>query len=1006
MWDYPVALEPPFLPFEWYAAHPSPPAQIDDGQKPTLMSTLVDSLMGNDVYSEDVGSPDLQTQGLVEEIARPDPDDKVGSVHVLTLTLPSNLEVTAELSEHFLLSLSLCRSQVSFEISATCEHIAVQIACREHDLPHVEGSLRAYFPFVFVERTGHDVRDITAGDTLVIDFGLSDEFMRPLKEYRSYIPDPTAGILAVMDSLRGGEQVLTQILFSPTRQPWTKNILYSVSDGEGGSFFADAPEMIQLAREKTKRPLFAVIVRLTVSTAGRNTQRQWELARRVAGALVAVTRDPLSNELIPLDNDGYNHALHLNDVMRRTSHRSGMLLSSAELISLVHLPSASVHSSRLKRAFVKTWPAPQNVRNHKFVLGENLHQGERTLVTLNTSQRLRHIHIIGATGTGKSTLLTYLIEQDIANGEGLAVIDPHGDLVESIMGRVTENRLQDVILIDPADPDNHNGLNILLAKSEAEKNVIASDLVSAFKRLSTSWGDQMTSVLGNAIQAFLESDQGGGLADLRRFLIEADYRTAFLLSVHDPGVLYFWEKQYPLLRGNTQASILTRLDSFLRSKLVRKTVVPKVPLDFQEVIDQRKILLVRLAQGIIGEEAACMLGSLIVSKLHQAAMGRQSIAPEARIPFYLYIDEFQNFITPSLTGVLSGTRKYGLGLVLAHQELRQIWNQDTGVVNSLLSNPATRICFRVGDDDAQKLRDGFAHFASEDLQNLSVGEAIARTERREDDFSLHMLLPKEIKREVVEARRVEILRRARSIPVLDVNTKTAHEETKAVVFPPVPNPKQPLAFVSSGEHKKSVYELAPANESEDALNTATDVDASRPSIPRTEPEKESSQHRYLQTLVKRMAEERGYRATIEKPTPDGHGRIDIALEREGEQIACEISVTTTEEHEIQNIRKCLDAGYNRIVICSTARKKLEKIQALGSKEFSAMERARLIFFKPEELFAWFEQGLEKPEPQQQRIRGYRVKVEYQHVEEFEQKDKRGTIAQVVINSMKRLTEKD
>src|SRR5260221_9788171 len=202
-----------------------------------------------------------------------------------------------------------------------------------------------------------------------------------------------------------------------------------------------------------------------------------------------------------------------------------MLLNADELIGFVHLPSSAVHSDRLLREIRRTKAAPTVVRHASgILLGNNIHAGETVEVKLTAEQRVRHTHIIGASGTGKSTLLFNLIRQDIENGEGVAVLDPHGDLVDRILGIIPPNRIEDVVLVDPSDEEYSVGFNILSAHSDLEKNLLASDLISVFQRLSTSWGDQMGSVLQNAILAFLECDQRGTIADLRRFLIEPPFR--------------------------------------------------------------------------------------------------------------------------------------------------------------------------------------------------------------------------------------------------------------------------------------------------------------------------------------------------------------------------------------------------------------------------------------------------------------------------------------------------
>src|SRR5579883_1241838 len=222
--------------------------------------------------------------------------------------------------------------------------------------------------------------------------------------------------------------------------------------------------------------------------------------------------------------------------------------------------------------------------------------------------------------------------------------DVADDLIDKVIGHIPEERVEDVVLLDPSDEAYPIGFNILSAHSELERNLLASDLVSVFRRLSTSFGDQMNTVLANAIMAFLESSEGGTLSDLRRFLVEPSFRARFLQSVRDPEIVYYWEREFPLLTGKPQGPILTRLDTFLRPKVIRHMVGQKENrIDFAEIMNGRKILLAKLAQGLIGEENSYLLGTLIVSKLNQMAMSRQNMAAQDRAYFYLYVDEFHNF---------------------------------------------------------------------------------------------------------------------------------------------------------------------------------------------------------------------------------------------------------------------------------------------------------------------------------------------------------------------------
>ena len=907
-WDQSVELEPAFEPFFHARWHTEPP--VDDGRKPTVFSRIADALhpTKSDSHKEEHGFQ-VNPQHYVSE---PELFQNSSPLQEIRVSLSSEDKIDLSQIDQFLLTVSGTQSPISFEIIGTSDSIIVQFVCREPDTSIVREQLLAYFPGIALEIRENSLVSLLR-DALVIDFGLSEEFMRPIRTFKRLEPDPLSGIIAALENLREGEVAIFQVLLQATRRPWTESILRSVGDGEGGLFFEDAPTMLNLAREKTLRPLFASVVR--VIAQGETSDRSWDIAAALASPLAQFS-EPNSNEFIPLENTDIDPLTQVQDVLLRETHRSGMLLNSLELSGLVHPPSGSIYSQKFVRHFKKTRPLPKSLAGHELTLGENIHRGVTTVATLSARQRLNHMHIIGATGTGKSTLLLNMICQDFVLGHGLAVIDPHGDLIEKIMGSVPRRRINDVILVDPSDPDNTSGINILTAQTEAEKNVAASDLVALFRRMSTSWGDQMSVVLGNAIQAFLESDRGGTLIDLRTFLLEESFRREFLKTVRDNDVRYFWEKQHHILRGGTLGSILTRLDTFLRPKIVRKIVAPKDDLRFDNILDAQKILLVKLSQGLIGEENSTLLGTLFVSKLHQAALGRQSQDAHKRRPFFLYIDEFQNFITPSLAGVLSGTRKYGLGLILAHQELRQIFNQDTGVANSVISNPGTRICFRLGDTDAQKLEEGFAHFTAQDLQNLGLGEAIMRVERSDDDFNLKIPPPRTVNPETAKSRLkrlIELSHTGHRYGALTPDQETMREEIEDIHVVEAPQPEKS----DKVRIEEDIYKIRGEPPVHLALSTV---------LPEVTEEKTLSQHRYLQTLIKRMAEDRGFRAVIEEPTPDGSGRVDVGLERNGEKIACEISVTTDEMQELHNIEKCLAAGYGSVIVCTTEKKRLEKIK--------------------------------------------------------------------------------
>jgi hypothetical protein len=356
-----------------------------------------------------------------------------------------------------------------------------------------------------------------------------------------------------------------------------------------------------------------------------------------------------------------------------------------------------------------------------------------------------------------------LISQDIVNGDGVAVFDPHGDLVDKILGVIPPERIADVVLVDPSDEEFSIPFNCLSSHSPQEKMLLASDLVSIFQRLSSSsWGYQMTALCQNTVGAFLESDRGGTIADLRRFLVEPGFRDEFLKSVEEPEVVYFWQKTFPhLYAKKSVGSILTRLESFLSQRPIRRMVSqPENRLDFAHIMDTGKIFLAKLPEGLLGKKNSHFLGSLLISKFNQAAMSRQARQVADRRDFWIYVDEFANFITPSMAEILSGARKYRVGLTLAHQELHQL-ERNPDVASAVLTHPFTRIVFRVGDDDAKKLADGFSFFEAKDLRNLEAGQAVCRVERSDFDFNLSVPLHAEPDPGEAAKRRQEVITASR-----------------------------------------------------------------------------------------------------------------------------------------------------------------------------------------------------------------------------------------------------
>lgn len=987
--------EPPFSPFE-----PSPPslAAKDDGHRPTLISSLFERI-GRGLGAN---TPEQLTDAPQPENA---PDAfRRGEVVELQAFLPPQVNIPSEAVESFLFSLRLCKEPVSFELIGANQAVAVQFVCGFQDVGLVKRQLQSHFPnAVFREKFRALETALSRPEdsiSLVVELGLERQFMISLKPTTK---EPFVGIIGVLSSLAPGEVAMIQTVFQPTVAEWAEEILAAVCYADGSPRFVNAPDLASGAREKVSRPLYAAVVRLLVSAP--TEERLLEISRELASSLTVYSQ-PGANRLVPLHNQDYPYEAHLEDVLLRQTRRSGMILNSAELMGFVHLPSPQVRANALQREVGKTKAAPRAVTETPGVrIGTNVHGADSTSVWLSPEQRLRHMHIIGASGTGKSTLLLNLITQDLEAGEGLAVLDPHGDLVDRVLELMPSNRTNDVILLDPSDEEYSVGFNILSAHSELEKNLIASDLVSVFARLSTSWGDQMGSVLNNAILAFLESARQGTLADLRRFLIDPQFRKEFLKTVQDPEVVYYWEHGFPQLTGNRSIGpIITRLETFLSPKSIRYMVSqPENLLDFRHIMDSGKICLAKLSQGLLGKENSYLLGSLLISKFQQLAMARQAQAAGNRRPFWVYVDEFQNFITPSMAEILTGARKYGVGLVLAHQDLRQL-QANPDVASAVLANPFTRIVFRVGDDDARKLSEGFGFFEAPDLQNLDVGSCIGRVERRDYDFNLRIAPPVTPDAAEAQVRRQEVISASRKQygrPRAAIQASLAQALYKADPGPCTPTPprESPRAPAPPPGPVHGTAEALPPPKDSPCKGAQTEKKPPRIDRPRVSG-KGGAQHRAIQKRIKEAAEARGFRGTMEKSIPGTSETVDLVLERGDEIIACEISITTTIDHEVGNITKCLDAGFAALALICPEKNRLQEMASAVIASMGANFAERVRYFTPDEFISHI-QALAPPTSEQTALRrGYKIRRTIRKLTPEEQKAREEAAIRSIAEAMR------
>ena len=340
---------------------------------------------------------------------------------------------------------------------------------------------------------------------------------------------------------------------------------------------------------------------------------------------------------------------------------------------------------------------------------------------IKTDDRRRHMYVIGKTGMGKTNLLEHMVIQDIQNGHGVAYVDPHGDTAEKLIKAIPSSRINDVIYFNPADIDYPVAFNVMEKVNPEYRHLVASGLVGVFKKIwADSWGPRLEYILRNAILALLEYP-GSTLLGVTRMLVDKNYRIRVVNKLTDPVVRSFWVDEFPKWNERVLQEVVSpiqnKVGQFLSSSLIRNIVgQTRSSFDIREIMDDRKILILNLSKGRIGEDNSALLGAMMITKIQLAAMARVDILEEERKDFYLYVDEFQNFATESFTNILSEARKYRLNLILANQYIMQL---DEKVSAAIFGNAGTLIAFRVGAVDAEFMEKEFEPiFMMNDLVNL------------------------------------------------------------------------------------------------------------------------------------------------------------------------------------------------------------------------------------------------------------------------------------------------
>lgn len=655
---------------------------------------------------------------------------------------------------------------LAFEIIATEGNISFYAAIPVALLSVVEQAIQSAYPGATLEQTeDHNLFNAQSKIEGVAggELELKKDKAYPLKTYKTVERDPLEAILNTLSGLKKGDGIGIQLMLRPAGPAWLKSAK-KLADGlrsqrHGGMKFTagdfvkaavKAPKtseeikqenpqlsnlelaVIEAVEEKTRQPAYEALIRVVASS---DIPAQATALVHDISTAFALFEDPSLNgfQFVPArDKQGLVTAFIFRFF---PPELNSMILGSQELATLFHLPeSRFTQTTEVARQAAKQADAPTNISKQGVLLGYNEFRGQRQEIRLDENDRRRHVYIVGQTGTGKSTMLETIAVQDMLEGRGFMFIDPHGDASERLLSLVPKARSEDVVYFNPADTENPLGLNLFEFQSPDQKDFIIQESINMLYRL---YDPGRTGIIGpryehwfrNAALTLMSDPNGSTFVEVPKVFTDTDFLKAKFKHVTDPTVIDFWTKEMASTSDFHKSEVLgwfvSKFGAFVNNEMMRNILgQPKSSFNLREIMDGKKILIVNLSKGRVGELNSQLLGMILVTKIQAAAMSRAEIAEEQRSDFSLIVDEFQNFSTDSFASILSEARKYRLNLVVANQFIGQLNPQ---VRDAVFGNVGTMMSFRTGPEDADFLVKQFAPvFEQQDLVNLPNFYAVTK----------------------------------------------------------------------------------------------------------------------------------------------------------------------------------------------------------------------------------------------------------------------------------------
>lgn len=640
----------------------------------------------------------------------------------------------------------------------------------------IEKQITSFYPDCYVEQENDYNIFKDNSKVAACNIQLVKDYIYPIKTYEQLNSDPLNNITNVLSKLGYDDGAVIQVMLRPMKDGWqergreeAKNIFTQKRKSSGGlnpltwlgalfDFFFKGEiggdnkpdeggrttpltdEEVKAMEQKNSKVGYETIIRIVTSASSEREAKSH--LNNIKSAFVQYNSPNANGFTSPKYRS--ETAIIKNFIMRnfrrplkRSLTGKRDVLSADEIASIFHLPNIRYNKApTIGWQNYKIAPPPHNIPKEGILLGHNNYRGETIDIRMKREDRFRHFYVIGQTGTGKSSVMQVMIRQDLKNGDGLAVVDPHGSLIEDILPFIPRERADDVIYFNPGDIERPLGLNLLEGKTWEEKEYVALEAMNIMIKLFNEeiFGPRLQDYFRNGVLTLMSDPEGGAITDIVRLFTDDEFQKLKVDHVTNPVVKSFWEHQMAKTGAREKQEIIpyfaAKFGQFVTNTMMRNIIgQAKSAFDFSEVMNSNKILLINLSKGTVGEINSKLLGLIIVSKIQMGALARQNMPKEQRKDFFLYIDEFQNYITDSIEVILSEARKYRLSLNMAHQYIAQLEGPDgkSKVKDAVFGNVGTMMCYKIGAQDAEYMAKEMAPvFSEQDLINLDKYKAVMK----------------------------------------------------------------------------------------------------------------------------------------------------------------------------------------------------------------------------------------------------------------------------------------